>query len=235
MSRLAEQQKKRMTTNIFFGILILLGLVVFIFTFGIKLLLNTSVFVARLSDKSINQPLKKNGNLIFDVDIDNIPVATNSAKIIVGGSVVNLSQVEFYINGDLVKEVPLLESDNFIEEIGDLKSGENEVFVIAKEKDENLEKKSKSFTVLFKNEKPKLDIKEPQDNLKTNIQEINVIGQTDKEIYIRVNDYPVVVDAQGSFQTFIKLKEGENKITVTAEDIAGNIEEKVLTITYERD
>ena len=235
MSRLQEQQKKKFTKNVIFGILIFLTVIILILTVGLRILLNTSIFVARLSEKRTAQPLIKNQNLIFDVDIDNIPLATNSAKIFVGGSVVNFNQVEFYVNGDLVKEISLFVSDNFSEEIGDLQPGKNDVYVIAKSKEQNEVKKSKEYNVFFKSEKPKLEIKEPQDGLKTNKQEINLVGETDKETYIKVNDLPVVVDAQGIFQTSLKLKEGENKIIISAQDIAANIEEKVLTLIYEKD
>jgi len=197
--------------------------------------LNTSSFVARISEKKTNTTLKKNQNLIEDVDIDSIPVATNSSRIFVGGTVVNFDQVEFYLNGDLVKESSLLSSDGFIEEIGDLVKGQNEVFVIGKLKDSDEEKKSKIFTVFYKSDKPKLDIKEPQDNSKTSNLEIKIMGETDKETYIKVNDLPVVVDAQGVFQTMVKLKEGENKIAIIAQDVAGNSEEKILILTYEKD
>lgn len=234
MSRLQEQQKKQFRINILFWILVILTLIILIFTVGLKILLNTSSFVAHLSEEKTT-PLNKNDNFIGDVDIDNIPVATNSSQIFVGGSVVNFNQVEFYLNGDLVKDVPLLDSDNFNEEIGDLKDGDNEVFVIAKSKDQNDEKKSKTFGVFYKSEKPRLEIKEPEDGLKTNDQEIVVAGSTDKETYIKVNDLPVVVDAQANFQTVVKLNEGENKIYVLAQDIAGNIEEKTISVVYERE
>ena len=215
--------------------MIFITIVVLILTVGIKLLLNTSLFVARFNDNNSGEPLKKSQHLISDVDIFTIPIATNSANIFVAGSVVNFEIVEFYLNGDLVKETPLLISDNFNEEIGTLKNGGNEVFVIGKTKDESDEKKSKVYNVLYKNEKPKLEISEPENTSISNIQDIKVAGSTDKDTYIRINELPVVVDAQGFFQSFIKLNEGENKITVTAQDIAENLESKTLTVTYEKE
>lgn len=235
MSRLAEHQKKQFRQNLIIGSLILIALFIFLLTYGLKFLLNASIFVGRLANPENSQPSNKNHNLISDVDIYDIPTATNSANIIVGGSVINFEKVEFYLNGDLVKETTLVSSDNFSEEIGDLKEGENEVFVIAKNKDQNDEKKSSTLTVLYKKDKPKLNIKEPQDNLKTNQQDLNISGETDKEIYIKINEFPVVVDAQGVFQTSVRLKDGENKIKIIAEDVAGNIEEKILNVTYAKD
>ncbi|OGK20456.1 hypothetical protein A3C98_03600 [Candidatus Roizmanbacteria bacterium RIFCSPHIGHO2_02_FULL_37_15] len=235
MSRLAEQQKKQFTTKIIIVILVLVAVVILIFTVGLKILLNTSVFVAKLSEKSQSPLLNKNQNFIGDVDIVNIPTATNSSRIIVEGGVVNFNQIEFYLNGDLVKETSLLTSDNFSEEIGDLAIGENEVYIIGKSKEENEEKKSKVYTVFYKSEKPRLEVSEPQDGLKTVKQELEIKGLTDKETYIKVNDLPVVVDAQGTFQTTVKLNEGENKIFIKAQDVAGNSEEKTLTVIYEKE
>ncbi|OGK31724.1 hypothetical protein A3F57_00010 [Candidatus Roizmanbacteria bacterium RIFCSPHIGHO2_12_FULL_36_11] len=235
MSRLAEQQKKQFTTKIIIVILVLVAVVILIFTVGLKILLNTSVFVAKLSEKSQSPLLNKNQNFIGDVDIVNIPTATNSSRIMVEGGVVNFNQIEFYLNGDLVKETSLLTSDNFSEEIGDLAIGENEVYIIGKSKEENEEKKSKVYTVFYKSEKPRLEVSEPQDGLKTVKQELDIKGTTDKETYIKVNDLPVVVDAQGTFQTTVKLNEGENKIFIKAQDVAGNSEEKTLTVIYEKE
>src|SRR3989344_6846727 len=205
MSRLEQNQKKQLNNKIYLSLAILIIVIILLFTVGLKVLLNASSFVARVTEKKSDNQLKKNQNLIEDIDIDSIPIATNSSRIFVGGAVVNFDQVEFYFNGDLVKESSLLSSDSFIEEIGDLVKGQNEVFVIGKLKDSDEEKKSKIFTVFYKSDKPKLDIKEPQDNSKTSNLEIKIMGETDKETYIKVNDLPVVVDAQGVFQTMVKL------------------------------
>lgn len=222
-------------TSIIFGTLIIVTIIIFLFTVGLKILLNASVFVANLGQQNKTSVLNKNQDIIGSVDINDIPVATNSAKIIVSGSVVNFNQLEFYINGDVVKHVALNASDNFSEEIGDLKKGSNDIYIIAKLKDHDQEKKSKTFSTLFKNDTPKLNINQPSDNFKTNQQEISVSGSTDKETYIKINDLPIVVDSQGNFQTTVRLKEGENRINVIAEDTAGNTSKKDITVTFQRD
>jgi len=71
--------------------------------------------------------------------------------------------------------------------------------------------------------------------LTTNNQEIKVKGNTDKETYIHINDIPVVVDANGAFETSVRLKDGDNQINATAVDIAGNIETKTLKVIYQKD
>lgn len=236
MSRLQEYQRKKFTRSILFALVVFIALLIFIFTLGLKILLNTSIFIARIGENKSNTPnLQKKSSLIGDIDIQEIPVATNSSTINVSGTVINFNRLEFYLNNDRVKESSITGSDAFSEEIENLSEGQNEIYILAKMGDSNEKKKSKTYTILYKKDKPSLDIREPQDGSKTTKQELQIKGSTDKEIYVKVNDLPVVVDAQGNFETSIRLKEGENKITIQAQDIAGNIEVKTLTITYQRE
>lgn len=207
----------------------------FIFTVGIKLLLNASVFVANLTSKKVQNQLIKNDDTYGSIDIDSIPTATNAARIIVGGSVINLSSLEFYLNGEKVQEISLNSSDSFSEIIGDLKNGQNTVYIKGKLQGSNNTRESKEFSVLYKPEKPKLEISEPADKSKTSKTEIKIKGITDKETFIKVNELPVVVDPQGNFETSVQLKDGENLFTVIAIDIAGNNEIKTISVTYQKD
>ncbi|OGK18713.1 hypothetical protein A2866_03780 [Candidatus Roizmanbacteria bacterium RIFCSPHIGHO2_01_FULL_39_8] len=236
MGRLDRYQKKQQKRQIFFAVGVLIVVVILLFSYGIPLILNTSLFIAHLTEPKVTpSELEKNENFFGNVDISSIPSATNSAKIEVGGSAVNFTDLEFYLNDDLAKEVNLSTSGNFIEEIENLKEGLNTLYVIAKAKHSSEEKKTEEFEIYYKNTKPKLDIKNPQDGSKTNQTEVSVSGSTDKETYIKVNGLPVVVDAQGNFQTSIRLKEGENQIQISAQDVAGNTEEKMLKVIYEKD
>lgn len=229
-----HQQKKFQTTIILIVISLVL-LIYFLFTVGFKLILSVSTFIATITSKKTDTTVQKTNDQYGSVSIDSIPNATNSAKIFIGGSVVNFNQVLFYINGDKVKETSLSSSDNFLEEIGDLKKGNNEIFIKAKQSNSPMQKQTQVFSVLYKDEMPKLEISEPANDSKINKTEINVKGSTDKETYVRINEMPVVVDANGNFQTAISLKEGENVIQISAEDIAGNIEKKEIKIVYEKE
>lgn len=234
-SRLEQHQKKRYQTSIILIIVALVAILYFIFTMGIRLVLSVSTFVASFNSKKNDTQATKQEQQYGLISIDSIPSATNSAKLYVGGSVVNFNQVLFYINGDQVKEVNLSSSDTFNEEIGDLKSGNNEIFVKGKQDNSSSEKKTKIYDVLYKSDKPKLEIKEPADGSKTNKSDITIKGVTDKETYIRINDLPVVVDSQGNFQLMVSLKDGDNVVSISAEDVSGNIENKTLKITYQKD
>lgn len=215
-------------------IVILFVVLYFIFTFGIKLLLNTSSFISGLFPQPSSKPLSKTEDSFNSIDISSIPQATNSAKIIVSGSVLNFDTLVFYLNKVKVKEVDS-PSDIFNEEIGDLEKGENSVYILAKSKESKTEKTTITYKVFYKSEKPKLEISEPSDNSTTNNQEIKLKGNTDKETYIHINDMPVVVDANGNFETTVRLKDGDNQITAKAQDIAGNEETKIIKVTYQKD
>jgi hypothetical protein len=133
-----------------------------------------------------------------------------------------------------VKEIES-SSDVFSEEIGDLEEGNNDIYIKAKSRDNKTEKNTIIYKVFYKSEKPKLEIIEPSDNSTTNNQETKIKGNTDKETYIHINDLPVVVDANGNFETSMRLKDGDSQITIIATDTAGNIETKSLKIIYQKD
>ncbi len=237
MTRLDRHREKQFTTSIIIIAAVLVGSIIFIATAGIKLLFNTSLFIANLNNK--NAPAttnSQNNEFIGTISIDSVPTATNSARFIVSGSVVNFDTVDFYLNSKKIKTSSLTNSDSFSEELGDLNPGDNELYVVAQSNSEpGKSKQSKTYTITYKSEKPKLEISSPSDNSKTDKNDITLTGSTDKEIFIKVNDFPVVVDAQGNFQTSIRLKDGDNKIVISATDVAGNVESKTITVTYQKD
>ncbi|MEK7633572.1 MAG: hypothetical protein AAB437_01895 [Patescibacteria group bacterium] len=234
MGRIERVQEKKLRNTIILYIVVLFLVLYFIFTFGIKLLLNSSSFIAGLFPQPSVKPLSKTEDSFNSINIDSIPQATNSAKFIIFGSMLNFDTLNFFINGKKVKETET-SADTFTEEIGDLEKGNNDVYILAKSKESKIEKKTITYKIFYKIEKPKLDISDPTDSSTTNNQEIKVKGSTDKEVYIRVNDLPVVVDANGSFETIVRLKEGDNQIVVSAQDIAGNTETKSLKVTYQKE
>lgn len=236
MSRLEDHRRKQFMHKILFFLVCLVGLIVLLATVGFNALINSSIFVRNLlSNGNTDQTEQANDNFFGTLYIDSIPTATNSARIIVSGSASNYDTIEYYINDDKVKTITVSNIPSFSNEIGDLKKGVNNVYIKAIAKSAKKEKDSEVFNVVYSDEKPKLEIKEPSETSKTSKSEISVIGETDKDIEIKINQSPVIVDATGKFQTSVRLKEGENKIEITAIDQAGNTEKKTLTVEYRKD
>lgn len=234
-SRLSRHQNKQFAFKSVLFVVLFLAFLIFLATFGFKLIVNGSLFINQLANSGKNQ----NGDAtsqetLTSLVIDPPPTATSSSHLIVSGSTVNFDIVEIYLNSEKVDDA-YVSGDTFQQEISGLEKGENSLYFIGKSKTSKQTKRSTTFTVVYKNDKPRLEVTEPNDNSKTSKQEITVAGKTDKETYIKVNGQPVVVDAQGMFRTTYKLSDGDNTIEVIAEDIVGNTEKKSLKVTYSKD
>lgn len=234
MKRLESHREKKIKRNIFLIIVIIFLLIYFIFSYGIKILLGTSAFIANISNR--NKPessIVKKEDFFGSIDVVDIPTATNSSKIVISGQTVNYDKVEFYLDDKKVDEIAVV--DSFDKEIDNLQEGDNEIFLLAKSSKSSSTQKTTKYHVLLKKEGPKLEITEPKDGSKTSNEELKISGKTDKEVIVEINNLPIVVNVLGEFQTSLKLQSGENKILITAQDIAGNIESKTITVTYEKD
>ncbi len=230
MSRLEKHRQKQ----IIFYATVLIALIVFFIFFGLPLFISSSVFISSLMGGNKESPTDKT-QTFRDIQISDIPEATNSASFVVAGAVSNFDTLEFYLNGEKVDSKDEKGENSFAVQISGLQPGENKFYLIAKVEESSDSKRTSTYTIVYKNNKPKLEISEPADNLKTNHTEIKVAGNTDKDVGIKVNGIPVVVDTTGHFQTQIKLNNGDNKIVITAQDSAGNQEEKTLNVNYSTD
>jgi len=123
----------------------------------------------------------------------------------------------------------------FETKITGLKEGENTLAIQGLTRSGKRTDPTDPYTILYKKEPLTLEVTKPSPDFKTNREEIEVAGTTDPGSTVTVNASPAVVDTMGSFSTLIRLKEGENTITVRATDVAVNEKEIVLKVTYQRD
>lgn len=63
---------------------------------------------------------------------------------------------------------------------------------------------------------PTLVVDQPAQDIQTTSATLEVTGQTEKEVYISINDHPVLTDPTGRFKTDVTLTRGLNIITVEA-------------------
>ncbi|HEX6977061.1 MAG TPA: hypothetical protein VF185_01710 [Patescibacteria group bacterium] len=78
-----------------------------------------------------------------------------------------------------------------------------------------------------------LSVNAPTNGSTTTKSDIEVSGKTSANAEVFVNDLETTADANGNFKTTVTLDEGENTITVSANDSNGNYAEKDITVTYE--
>ncbi len=212
-----------------------MGLLFFLFQAGLKSIINSTVFINTVTGKNTEDIAVKEEDFYGILNVDQPEVATNAATLLISGDATDYDQIEYYINNVRVDTGKIKSNGTFTKEIGKLKSGENKIYVIAKTKDDKHEKQSNVYLVLYKSEKPKLEIETPKDGDKVNKNEIQIKGVTDKDVTVRVNGHHIVVDLAGNIISTYLLKEGDNKLEFTATDIAGNVEKKEMTVKYERE
>lgn len=77
-----------------------------------------------------------------------------------------------------------------------------------------------------------LTVKQPENNAVLTAAQLTVSGTTEPAAEVFINEIQTKADAKGNFSQRIELEEGENFITVSANDDAGNFAEVELKVTY---
>jgi len=78
-----------------------------------------------------------------------------------------------------------------------------------------------------------LIVTQPQDNYVTNANIIEVMGRSNPDAVISVNDDVTTADDQGNFAINVPLTEGPNTIDIVTSDDAGNQTGVTLVVTYQ--
>ena len=77
-----------------------------------------------------------------------------------------------------------------------------------------------------------LEVTAPKDQATVTTAQVTVKGKTAPLAEVAVNDQDLKADSKGNFTVTVLLDEGENYISVIANDADGNYAEKELTVTY---
>lgn len=231
-SRLSRHTERKTKQNL---ILSLLGIAVVIFIvlkLGIPLLINFSLFITNQKDKTTMAQQSNDPSFIAPPVLNPLPVATNSAQIIVSGTGNSDQTVKIYVNDELTDEIPT-KKDGTFSVVQDIKKGLNSI----KAKSETKEKASgfsNTVTISYIDTKPTLDITSPSDGQTFGKDQSTapVTGKTSAGAKITVNGFWAIVDSEGNFSYNLSLNSGENQIKVVATDEAGNTTEKEVKVTY---
>lgn len=166
----------------------------------------------------------------------NIPYeATNTGTITVKGFAAPSTKVKIYLDDSLVSEIDSGSDGNFISNPISLHEGTNNIYGKTAN-DKNKESlSSKRIQVVYSNEKPELEISEPEDNkeIKGGDKKVLVRGKTDPENELTINGFRVIISSDGSFSSEVGLSEGDNIINIASTNGVGNastIEKRVKYI-----
>lgn len=213
--------ENRNKQRLIWSIIISVFLIIVIFQWVLPSLIGQLTRLNRTSSKKITS----SENVELAPPVLNIPYeATNSSTIKIRGYATPQTKVQIYLDDSLINTQTSDSEGNFTTDPVDLSLGTNNIYgkTIDDNKKESLP--SKTIQVIYNNDKPKLEIKEPEDNkeIKGGDKKVTIQGVTDPDDDIRVNGAKVIVNSDGSFSTTVNLNDGDNNINITAGNSVGN-------------
>lgn len=223
--------ERKTKKNLILSVLGIILVLLLVFKFGLPLLINLSLFLSG-SKGSLEQSESKNPSFIAPPIFNSTSTATSSARIAISGVASKDQTISLYVNTDLVDEAKTEDDGSFSFE-PTLRPGENTIKAKAIMKDKESEF-SQTITIIFKSAPPSLNIKAPTDGQSFGSDQniADVQGSTDPDVKITVNGFWAITDSDGSFSYSLPLQNGENKIKITATDIAENKTEKEIKVTF---
>jgi hypothetical protein len=222
----------RKSIVVYFAVFVFL--VYLFFRYGIQLFIDSAFYLSG-AKRDTTQSTTKTNNQQSAINVDpmliDVPHATNEATLTLTGRANSGNKIYLYQNDQRV-DTTTSDYDGNLQFLVTLTPGENDIYI--KSVDETTQKKTDSpvYQLNFLNKVPTLDIKDPTDGKRVYQADIVVNGTTDSEVFVTINGRSVVVRADGSFTQPLALQRGDNTIRVKAQDVAGNLTEKSLKVTF---
>lgn len=216
---LSRYEKRTKRQTILF-LLLSLVLLVLLFVYGLPALLNLTGFISNYKKSSPTAVGAKKELAPTTPRLSEDLTATSSAKVKISGVADPKITVELFQNGLSQGTIVAKDDGTFSFDVN-LNSEDNSFTVQAVGDSGEKSFLSAEYKISFLKNPPPLEAFAAADG--------TVTGKTNPGVTVAVNDRLVVVDALGKFSYQIILKDGENKITVVATDLAGNQTKKELT------
>lgn len=166
----------------------------------------------------------------------NIPYeATNTAQIEIRGYGIPNSKVAIFLDMEQVDTVDILEDGSFETKNIELKLGTNNIYGKSIDEKDQMSLPSKTFKIIYDNEKPPLNISEPEDGKKIQggDKKVKISGTTEPNAQVFINDTLVIVNSDGNFTSEQTLNDGDNIFNIKAVDKASNFTEILRQVTYQ--
>lgn len=230
-SRLSRRTEQKTKKHLVLSILGIVLVTLFIFKFGIPLLINLSLFLSGSKGAEV-QSQNHNPSFIAPPILDPLPQATRSANIIISGIASKDQTINLYINDNLIDSIKTKKDGTFsFKET--ISTGENTIKAkaVAGNKESEF---SNEITTSFKSAPPSLKISSPSDgqSFSKDQNAAEVKGTTDSDVKVTINGFWMITDNSGNFSYHLALVSGENKIKIEAVDTAGNKKELEIKVTY---
>lgn len=136
--------------------------------------------------------------------------------------------LEYYINDQRVGGEDMMPAGKYDLKIP-ISEGTNDIKIYLVDGKGNM--KSWSDRVVLDTKAPSLSVNGLQEDASTYDGTITITGQAEDYDQVLLNNEPVEVAFDGTFEVEVALADGANKIQIAAVDVAGNRTEKTATIT----
>jgi len=165
-----------------------------------------------------------------------LPKATKDKEIDIQGFADSGSEVSLFVNGPKVATVTADGEGKFFFDSVSLVEGQNLIFAKATKDGKEESDSSQTIYLIYDIKKPEIVILSPNngEEIASVDSRVLVSGTVNEESTVLVNTHFTVVDASGNFQTQLAVTGGENIITVTAKDLAGNEATSSIKIIFEK-
>jgi len=229
-SRLNRTNQDQITKKtVFLGVLTITVLVLML-VFGLPLLIKFSVFLGE-GKKTADQTRKVLPPLAPRLVIPY--EATNSGSINVSGFAEPKVKVELFKNSVSIGATEVSTEGDFIFSKIILEEGENGFSAVASTNGAGNGDGSKIVVVTYDKTSPKLELANPsEENLTVDSADFDIIGTTDSNASVSINNRIAPVNNDGSFKLKWQLNMGKNDLEITSTDLAGNQTKKKISITY---
>lgn len=229
-SRLIKKEQKKMSQQ---TILMIIASIAILILFIFVIVPSAIRIFFSLIDKT--SPFEEKDTIPPRVPLLQSPVeATNSATIPVAGVGEAASKVIFVLNGNQQAEVDVNDEGKFEYELM-LEDGDNSLSVYGIDQAGNESVQTKTYQIIFDNQAPLLEVEYPADGTQVELRKNQVIeikGKTDPNSKVYINDRFVFPNSDGSFTHRYQLSEGENILKFRVTDLAGNVSEQEIKVTF---
>ena len=165
--------------------------------------------------------------------LSSIPKQTNKEILDIQGSSEPGASVKIFYNGK-TDEVVVNSEGSFYISIP-LNNGDNRISASSKDSAGNESQKSETLEITFDKKPPELEITKPhdKDEFFGNLQrQIVIEGKVEEGSQVNINSRLVVVEQDQTFAFVTSLSEGTNTFNIKAEDLAGNVTEKSISVAF---
>lgn len=221
--RIANRNKRNFIISLILAILLTY--------FALIWLLPNFIGIIGSIKKFISPPIEKtrleDTTVSLAPPILNIPYeATNTPQINIQGYATGDSEVKLFIDDEEKQTVKSSSDGTFTFQNVQMALGINNIYGKTVNEEGEMSLPSKTIRVILDNEKPQLEVYEPEDG--KNIQgegKMKISGKTEAGAQIYINSSQVIVSNEGNFSSDQTLNEGENIFNIKAVDSALNFTE----------